>query len=87
LDFLKDCRALAERWIRPRLSRMELMHFLDDRVRVAEDRDDVRPPERELWPDERAQVGAAVRKRQREIIMVQIIGRSLARFWLIPVRF
>jgi hypothetical protein len=52
--------------MRPRLSRRQPVHFLEERARVPVDRAEVRPDEREeLWPDEWAQVGVAASRRQK----------------------
>jgi hypothetical protein len=74
-------RAEAERWMRPRLSRAQLVHFLDeDRERVAEERDCVRPTEREALrgadrPESRpaAHDGTAASRRQSVRTKLRII--------------
>ena len=75
---MNDWRAVAERWIRPRLSRTQPVHlFAEDLERVA-DLEAVRPAVREVLREvEReeprvveAQVGAAASRRQKASVNV-----------------
>jgi hypothetical protein len=82
-DAINDFRAAAERWMRPRLSRAQVVHFLaEDRDRVVADRDCVRSAVREeLRGAEReellrlleANVGAAASRRQSAITTFRIM--------------
>src|SRR5438046_7399856 len=84
---MNDFRAVAERWIRPRLSRTHVVHLLE---RVLADRDGVRPAERKALrgagrveprlPE--AHVGAAARTRQSARTMFRIILSDCMDSWV-----